>query len=248
MKVVVIGGSGLIGTKLVKNLQARGYTVVAASPASGVNTITGQGVAEALAGATVVVDVANSPSSEDNAAMQFFATSGHNLLSAGAVAGVKHHVALSIVGVDRLSDSGYLRAKLAQEALVKASSIPYTIVRSTQFFEFLPGLAQTNTHARTVRLSPALFQPIAAEDVAAVLTDVALGAPTNSIVEVAGPERVRMAQLVEHFLCARQDRRTVLADPHAAYFGVELNNLSLLPGDGARIGATRFEDWLPKAA
>jgi uncharacterized protein YbjT (DUF2867 family) len=247
MKVVVIGGSGLIGAKLVNNLRERGHKVVAASPASGINTITGEGLAEALTGADVVVDVANSPSFEDRAVLEFFETSGRNLLGAEAVAGVKHHVALSIVGTERLPNSGYLRAKMAQENLIKAAKIPYTIVRSTQFFEFLGGIAQSNTNGKTVRLSPALFQPIASDDVVAALTDVALGTPVNGIVEVAGPERVRMSELVERFLNAKHDQRTVVPDAHAPYFGVELSDQSLVPGDRARIAATRFEDWLSQA-
>jgi len=248
MKIVVIGGSGLIGAKLVYNLRERGHAVVAASPASGINTITGEGLAVALAGADIVVDVANSPSFEDKAVLEFFETSGRNLLAAEAVAGVKHHVALSIVGTDRLPGSGYLRAKMAQETLIKASKTPYTIVRSTQFFEFMRGIAESNTNGTTVRLSPALFQPIASDDVVAVLTDVTLGTPANGIVEVAGPERLRMAELVQTFLNAKHDARKVVADTHARYFGVELNDQSLVPGDTARIAATRFEDWLLKAA
>jgi len=247
MKVVVIGGSGLIGAKLVNNLRQRGHKVVAASPASGINTITGEGLADALTGADVVVDVANSPSFEDRAVLEFFETSGRNLLGAEAVAGVKHHVALSIVGTERLPNSGYLRAKMAQENLIKAAKIPYTIVRSTQFFEFLGGIAQANTDGKTVRSSPALFQPIASDDVVAALTDVALGTPVNGIVEVAGPERVRMSELVQRFLNAKHDQRTVVPDAHAAYFGVELSDQSLVPGDRARIAATRFEDWLSQA-
>jgi uncharacterized protein YbjT (DUF2867 family) len=248
MKVVVIGGSGLIGSKVVNNLRQRGHEVVAASPASGVNTLTGEGVAEALAGADVVVDVANSPSFEDTAVLQFFETAGRTLLGAEAVAGVKHHIALSVVGTDRLFDSGYLRAKMAQENLIKASKIPYTIVRSTQFFEFLGGIAQSNTEGQTIRLSPALFQPIAAEDVAAALTEVALGAPINGTIEIAGPERVRMAQIVQRFLTVKHDARTVVADPHARYFGAQLNDQSLVPGDQARIAATRFDDWVGRPA
>jgi len=248
MKIVVIGGSGLIGAKLVYNLRERGHEVVAASPASGIDTITGEGLADALAGADIVVDVANSPSFEDKAVLEFFETSGRNLLAAEAVAGVKHHVALSIVGTDRLPGSGYLRAKMAQETLIKASKTPYTIVRSTQFFEFMRGIAESNTNGTTVRLSPALFQPIASDDVVAVLTDVTLGTPANGIVEVAGPERLRMAELVQTFLNAKHDARKVVADTHARYFGVELNDQSLVPGDTARIAATRFEDWLRKAA
>jgi uncharacterized protein YbjT (DUF2867 family) len=248
MKIVVIGGSGFIGAKLVKNLFKRGHKVVAASPASGVNTITGEGLTEALAGADVVVDVANSPSFEDKAASEFFETSGRNLLAAEAVAGVRHHVALSIVGADRLPDSGYLRAKMAQERLIVASKTPYTIVRSTQFLEFLGGIAQSNTNGKTVHLSPALFQPIASDDLVAVLAELTLGAPVNGIVEVAGPERVGMAELVQRFLNAKHDERTVVADADARYFGAELSDQSLVPGERARIAATRFEDWLSKAA
>jgi uncharacterized protein YbjT (DUF2867 family) len=248
MKIVVIGGSGFIGAKLVKNLFKRGHKVVAASPASGVNTITGEGLTEALAGADVVVDVANSPSFEDKAALEFFEASGRNLLAAEAVAGVRHHVALSIVGADRLPDSGYLRAKMAQERLIVASRIPYTIVRSTQFLEFLGGIAQSNTNGKTVHLSPALFQPIASDDLVAVLAEITLGAPVNGIVEVAGPERVGMAELVQRFMNAKHDERTVVADADARYFGAELSDQSLVPGERARIAATRFEDWLTKAA
>ena len=244
MKVVVIGGTGLIGAKLVNNLRQRGHDVVAASPASGINTITGEGLAEALAGADVVVDVANSPSFEDKAVLEFFETSGRNLLAAEVVAGVKHHVALSIVGTDRLHDSGYLRAKMAQENLIKASRVPYTIVRSTQFFEFLGGIAQSGSDGKTVHLSPAFFQPIASDDVAAMLSEVTLGAPVNGIIEIAGPERVRMTELVQRFLNAQRDERTVVADAHARYFGVELSDQSLVPGDRARIAPTHFMDWL----
>jgi uncharacterized protein YbjT (DUF2867 family) len=244
MKIVVIGGSGLIGAKLVNKLRQRNHTVVAASPASGVNTITGEGLAEALARTDVVVDVANSPSFEDRAVLEFFETSGRNLLAAEAVAGVKHHVALSIVGTDRLTDSGYLRAKRAQESLIEASKIPDTIVRSTQFFEFLGGIAQSNTSGKTVHLPPALFQPIASDDVVALLADVASGAPVNGIIEVAGPERVGMAALVQRFLSAKHDDRSVVPDARAQYFGVELSDQSLVPGERARIAPTRFEDWL----
>ena len=244
MKIVVIGGSGLIGSKLVNKLRERGHEVVAASPASGVNTMTGEGLAEAVAGARVVVDLANSPSFEDKAALEFFETSGRNLLAAEVAAGVGHHVALSVVGTDRLLESGYFRGKMAQEKLIKASKVPYTIVRSTQFFEFLNGIVQSGTEGQTVRLSPALVQPIAADDVAAAVADVTLGAPVNGTVEVAGPERVPLAELVERFLTAKADARKVVADVHARYFGVELNDQSLVPGDRPRIGATRFEGWL----
>jgi uncharacterized protein YbjT (DUF2867 family) len=247
MKIVVIGGSGLIGTKLVPKLRQLGHEVVAASPASGVNTITGEGLSEALAGAQVVVDVANSPSFEDKAVLAFFKTSGRNLLAAEAAAGVGHHVALSVVGTDRLLQSGYFRAKMAQEDLIKASKIPYTILRSTQFFEFLNSIAQTATDGQTVRLSPALVQPVVSDDVAAAMADVTLGAPVNGTVELAGPERFRLDALVRRFLSAHQDTRQVIADDHARYFGAELNDQSLIPGDNPRIGPTCFEDWLSRS-
>ena len=244
MKIVVIGGSGLIGTKLVSRLRQKGHEVVAASPSSGINTVTGEGLAEALAGARVVVDVANSPSFEDKAVLEFFETSGRNLLAAEAGAGVKHHVALSVVGTDRLPESGYLRAKMAQENLIKASGIPYTIVRSTQFFEFMGAIAQSGTVGQTAQLSTALFQPIASDDVADALADVTLGAPVNGTIEIAGPDRAPLAELVGRFLSATHDPRKVVADAHARYFGVELNDQSLTPGDKPRIGATRFDEWL----
>ncbi len=246
MRIVVIGGTGLIGSKLVNNLRQRGHDVVAASPNSGVNTITGEGLAEALAGAQVVVDVANSPSFEDRAELEFFETSGRNLLAAEAAARVRHHVALSIVGADRVPDSGYLRAKLAQERLIKASRIPYTIVRSTQFFEFMGGIAKDATTGQTVRLSPALLQPIASDDVAAALADVTVGPPANGTIEIAGPERLGLAELVRRFLSATKDARQVVADVHARYFGAELNDQSLTPGDSPRVGGTRFADWLSR--
>jgi uncharacterized protein YbjT (DUF2867 family) len=247
MKIVVIGGSGLIGTKLVNRLRQKGHEVVAASPNSGVNTITGEGLAEALAGAQVVVDVANSPSFEDKAVLEFFETSGRNLLAAEAAAGVGHHVALSVVGTDRLPDSGYLRAKLAQEKLIKASKIPYTILRSTQFFEFLNGIAQSATDGQTVRLSPAFLQPVVSDDVASALADLTLGAPLNGTVELAGPERISLDELVRRYLSAKRDPREVVADVHARYFGTELNDQSLTPGDNPRIGPTRFADWLSRS-
>jgi uncharacterized protein YbjT (DUF2867 family) len=246
MKIVVIGGTGLIGSRLVDKLRKGGHDVVAASPNSGVNTITGEGLAEALASAEVVVDVANSPSLEGQAALQFFETSGRNLLAAEAAAGVRHHVALSIVGADRLAESGYLRAKLAQERLVKASKVPFTIVRSTQFFEFMSGIAKDATTERTVRLSPALVQPIAADDVAAALADVAVGAPANGTIELAGPDRLGLDELVRRFLRAMKDARQVVADAHARYFGAELNDQSLTPGDSPRVGRTHFADWLDR--
>jgi uncharacterized protein YbjT (DUF2867 family) len=247
MKIVVIGGTGLIGTKLVNKLRRSGHEVVAASPASGVNTITGEGLAEALAGAQVVVDLANSPSFEDKAVLEFFDTSGRNLLAAEAAAGVGHHVALSVVGTDRLQESGYFRGKMAQENLIKASKIPYTILRSTQFFEFMRGIAQSGTVGQTVHLSPALVQPIVSDDVADLMADVTLGAPVNGTIEIAGPERVRLDELVGRFLRATQDPREVVTDIHARYFGVELNDQSLTPGDNPRIAPTRFEDWLSRS-
>jgi uncharacterized protein YbjT (DUF2867 family) len=247
MKIVVIGGSGLIGTKLVNKLRQLGHEVVAASPSSGVNTITGEGLAEALADAQVVVDVTNSPSWEDKAVLEFFETSSRNLLAAEVAAGVKHHVALSVVGTDRLLQSGFFRAKMAQEDLIKASKVPYTILRSTQFFEFVSGIVQSATDGQTVRLSPAFVQPVVSDDVAAALAEVTLGTPVNGTVELAGPERLRLDELVRRFLSAKQDARQVVADVHARYFGVELNDKSLTPGDNPRIGPTRFEDWLSRS-
>jgi uncharacterized protein YbjT (DUF2867 family) len=244
MKVVVIGGSGLIGKKVVRNLRQRRYEAVAASPSSGVNTVTGEGLPQALAGAQVVVDVANAPSWEDNAVLAFFETSGRNLLAAEAAAGVGHHVALSVVGTDRLLASGYFRAKLAQEKLIKASPIPYTIVRATQFFEFVGGIAQLATEGQTVRVPPVLMQPIAADDVAAALADVALAEPLNGTVELAGPEPIRQDDLVRRFLNVTGDARTVVTDPRALYYGLAVNDQSLTPGDHPRLGPTRFEDWL----
>jgi len=247
MKTVVIGGSGLIGTKLVNKLRQLGHEVVAASPSSGVNTITGEGLAKALAGAQVVVDVANAPSWEDKAVLDFFETSGRNLLAAEAAAGVGHHIALSVVGTERLLASGYFRAKMAQETLIKASPVPYTIVRATQFFEFVGGIAQSATDGQTVRLSPALVQPIVSDDVAAALAEVTLGTPVNGTVELAGPERLPLDKLVGRFLSATQDPREVVTDVHARYYGIELNDQSLTPGDNPRIGPTRFEDWLSRS-
>jgi uncharacterized protein YbjT (DUF2867 family) len=248
MKIVVIGGSGLIGSKLVTGLDEDGHEVVAASPDSGVNTLTGDGLAEALEGAAVVVDVSNSPSFEDAAVLEFFETSTRNLLAAEAAAGVGHHVALSVVGTERLSESGYFRAKIAQEQLIRDSSIPYSIVHATQFFEFIKSIAAAATDGDTVRLAPVLIQPIAADDVARAVGRVALGAPANRIVEVAGPEQFRLDELIRRGLSARNDPRTVVADPHARYFGAELGERTLVPGDGARIGETRFEDWLRQPA
>jgi uncharacterized protein YbjT (DUF2867 family) len=248
MKIVVIGGSGLIGTKLVNRLRQQGHDVVAASPNSGVNTITGEGLVAALVGAQVVVDVANSPSFEDKAVLEFFKTSGRNLLDAEEKVGVGHHVALSVVGADRVPESGYLRAKLAQENLIKASPTPYTIVRSTQFFEFLGGIARSATIGQTVHLPPTLIQPIASDDVADVLADVALSPPINGVVEIAGPERVSMSGIVGRFLKATDDEREVIPDGQARYFGAILDDKSLIPGDNPRICATRFGAWLSQSA
>src|SRR5205085_1860651 len=246
MKIVVIGGSGLIGKKVVKNLRQQGHEVVAASPSSGVNTVTGEGLAQALAGAQVVVDVANAPSWEDKAVLEFFETSGRNLLAAEETAGVGHHVALSVVGTDRLLASGYFRAKMAQEKLIKASPIPYTIVRATQFFEFVDGIAKPATEGQTVRLPPAMMQPIAADDVAAAMADVALEEPLNGTFDLAGPEPIRQDELVRQFLRATGDARTVVTDPKAQYYGIAVNDQSLTPGDNPRLGPTRFADWLSR--
>lgn len=244
MRVVVIGGSGLIGKKVVRDLRQRGHEVVAASPSSGVNTVTGEGLAQALAGAQVVVDVSNAPNWEDSAVLAFFETSGRNLMAAEAAAGVGHYVALSVVGTDRLLASGYFRAKLAQEKLIKASPIPYTIVRATQFFEFVGAIAQLATEGQTVRLPPVLMQPMAADEVAAAMADVALAEPLDGTVEVAGPELIRQDDLVRRFLNATGDTRTVITDPQALYYGIAVNDQSLTPGDHPRLGSTRFEDWL----
>jgi uncharacterized protein YbjT (DUF2867 family) len=247
MKIVVIGGSGLIGKKLVNNLRQLGHQVVAASPSSGVNTLTGEGLPEALTGAQVVVDVANAPSWEDKAVLEFFETSGRNLLAAEAVAGVGHHVALSVVGTERLLASGYFRAKMAQETLIKASPIPYTIVRATQFFEFVGGIVQSATEGQTVRLPPALMQPIVSDDVAAVMAEVAVAKPLNATIELAGPEPIRLDELVRKYLTANRDSRTVTTDAHASYYGIAVNDQSLTPGDHPRLGPTRFEDWLSRS-
>lgn len=247
MKIVVIGGTGLIGSKLVKNLRERGHDVLAAAPSTGVNSITREGLAQAMDGAEIVVDVANAPSWEDQAVLEFFETSGRNLLAAEAAAGVRHHVALSIVGSERLPDNGYFRAKVAQENLIKASGIPYTILRATQFFEFVGGIAQSATVGEEIRLSPALFQPIASDDVVAALADVALAAPINGTLEVAGPEAMPLDELVRRFLRATQDTRKVVPDVHARYFGDVLDDQSLTPGKNPRLGAIHFEDWLAQS-
>ncbi|HEY2084413.1 MAG TPA: SDR family oxidoreductase [Verrucomicrobiae bacterium] len=247
MKIVVVGGTGLIGAKLVANLGKQGHEVVAASPSRGVNTITGEGLPAALAGAQVVVDVANAPSWEDQAVLDFFETSGRNLLAAEATAGVKHHIALSVVGTERLLASGYFRAKLAQEKLIKASPIPYTIVRATQFFEFVGGIAQSATEGQTVRLPHTLFQPIVSDDVAAALADVALEQPLNSTIELAGPEAVHLDDIVQQFLNATGDPRKVTTDANATYYGIKVNDQSLTPGKNPRLGTTRFAEWLTRS-
>jgi uncharacterized protein YbjT (DUF2867 family) len=248
MKIVVIGGSGLIGTKLVNRLREAGHEVLAASPGSGVNTITGEGLAEALMDASVVVDVANSPSFEDRAVMKFFQTAGRNLLAAEAAAGVGHHLALSVVGTERLLESGYFRAKMAQEDLIKASGIPYTILRSTQFFEFVDGIVKSGTEGDVIRLSPALVQPIASDDVAAALAELTIGTPLNATVEVAGPEACPLDNFARKLLVARGDSREVIADVHARYFGSTLNDRTLTPGNKSRLSSIRFADWLSRAA
>ena len=248
MKIVVIGGTGLIGSKVVTKLGERGYEAVGASPNSGVNTLTGEGLAEVLEGASVVVDVSNSPSFEDAAVMEFFQTSTRNLLTYEAAAGVGHHVALSIVGSDRLPDSGYMRAKVAQEKLIKDSSIPYSLVRATQFFEFVKRIADSATEGNTVRIPSVGFQPLAADDVASAVTQVTIGSPLNGIVEVAGPERFRFDDLIRRGLVASKDAREVIADPNARYFGTQLSDGSLVPSGDALLGETRFEDWLSRSA
>lgn len=246
MKIVVIGGTGLIGSKLVALLRQRGQEVLAASPNSGVSTLTGEGLPEALAGAQVVVDLANSPSFEDAAVMKFFQTSGRNLLAAEARAGVRHHVALSIVGTDR-SDNGYFRAKVAQEKLIEASGIPYTIIRSTQFLEFLGAIAASSADGNIVRLSPGLFQPIAADDVAAAVADVALAAPRSGIVEIAGPERAPFNEFVARYLKAVGDPREVVSDPEARYFGGRVEERSLVPLGEAHLGRIALDEWLRRS-
>jgi uncharacterized protein YbjT (DUF2867 family) len=247
MKIVVIGGTGLIGSKVVEMLKQKGHEAIAAAPNTGVNTITGEGLADALAGARVVVDLANSPSFEDQAALDFFQTSGRNLLAAETAAGVQHHVALSIVGTDRTPDNGYFRAKVAQETLIKASGIPYTIIRSTQFLEFLRGIAASSTDGNRVRLSPGLFQPIAADDVAAMVADVALAAPRSGIVEIAGPERAPFNEIVARYLKAVHDPREVVSDPEARYWGGRVEERSLVPLGEARLGRIGLDEWLRRS-
>jgi uncharacterized protein YbjT (DUF2867 family) len=247
MKIVVIGGTGLIGSKLVNKLRERGQQAVPASPDTSVNTVTGEGLPEVLEGAEVAVDVSNAPDWDDAAVLKFFQTSTRNLLDAEAAAGVGHHVALSVVGTDRLAESGYFRAKIAQEELIKGSSIPYSIVHATQFFEFIKSIADAATDGNTVRLPPALIQPIAADDVASAVGRVSVGSPLNGIVEIAGPDQFRLDELIREGLKARNDPREVITDPHARYFGIEPSERTLLPGDDARIAETRFDDWLSRS-
>ncbi|WP_394782086.1 SDR family oxidoreductase [Undibacterium sp.] len=247
MKIVVIGGSGLIGSRVVNNLRKAGHAVVAASPATGINTITGEGLAEALAGAQLVVDLANSPSFEDKAVLEFFETSGKNLLAAEAAAGVSHHVALSVVGTDRLAESGYFRGKIAQEKLIRASGIPYTIVHSTQFFEFLGGIAQAGTEGDAIHLSPAFIQAIAPDDVALAVTQYALGKPLMGVVEIAGPNRLRLAEQIQQHLDATKDTRKIVEDPQARYFGAKLQDNTLVPGDNPWLGSIDYQTWFSRS-
>ena len=247
MKIVIIGGTGLIGSKTAPILRQAGHEVVAGAPNTGVNTITGEGLKEAMAGTQVVIDLANSPSFEDKAVLEFFETSGRNLLGAEATAGVRHHVAVSIIGTDRSPDSGYFRAKLAQEKLIQASRIPYTIIRSTQFLEFLRSIAASGADGDVVRISPGLFQPIAADDVAAIVAEVALAAPRNGIVEIAGPERAPFSEIVARYLKAIGDPREVVSDPEARYFGGRVEERSLVPLGEARLGRIGFAEWLRRA-
>jgi uncharacterized protein YbjT (DUF2867 family) len=247
LKIVVVGGSGLIGSKLVAKLRDHGHEVVAASPDSGVNTLTGEGLAGAVEGADVVVDVSNSPSFEDAAVLEFFETSTGNLMAAEAAAGVRHHVALSVVGTERLTESGYFRAKIAQEKLIERSGIPYSIVHATQFFEFVARIADDATEGDTVRLAPVLIQPMAADDVAAAVGKVSVGSPANGIVEIAGPEQFRLDELVRRALSLREGPREVVADPDAPYFGARLQERTLVPADGARLASTTYDEWLAKS-
>lgn len=247
MKIIVIGGTGLIGSKTVAILRQGGHEVVAASPKNGINAVTGEGLKEAMAGTQVVIDLANSPSFEDKAVLEFFETSGRNLLAAETAAGVRHHIALSIVGTDRTPDNGYFRAKVAQEKLIEASGIPYTIIRATQFLEFLGTIAATSADRNTIRLSPGLFQPIAADDVAAIVADVALAAPRNGIVEIAGPERAQFNEIIARYLKAVGDPREVMSDPEARYWGGRVEERSLVPLGEARLGRIGFDEWLRRS-
>jgi uncharacterized protein YbjT (DUF2867 family) len=248
MKIVVIGGTGLIGSKLVSKLTEHGHQAVAASPNTGVNTLTGQGLAEALKGAQVIVDVSNSPSWEEQAVMNFFKTSTNNLLKYGVAAGVGHLVALSVVGTDRLTESPYFRAKIAQETLIKESGLPYSIVRATQFFEFVKGIADFSTRGNQVHLAPVLIQPMASDDVAKAVGRVSVGAPVNGIVEVAGPEKFRLDELIRLGLSALDDAREVVTDPNALYYGVHVSERTLVPENDAKLGESRFKDWLAQGS
>jgi uncharacterized protein YbjT (DUF2867 family) len=248
MKIVVIGGTGLIGSKLVHKLQQQGLEAVAGAPNTGVNSLTGEGLDEVLKGASVVVDVSNSPDWEDAAVLKFFETSTRNLLSHEATAGVKHHVALSVVGTERMLESGYFRAKLAQENLIKASSIPHSIVRATQFYEFFKGIADFSTEGNKVRLPHVLFQPMAADDVATGVGRVAVGPPINGMVEIGGPEKSHLDEFIRRGLTARKDPREVVADPHARYYGIEVQERTLIPGEDAKLGTIRFEDWFTQTS
>jgi uncharacterized protein YbjT (DUF2867 family) len=248
VKTVSIGGTGLVGSKVVTRLREQGHLAVPASPDTGVNTLTGEGLAQALTGAAAVIDVSNSPSFEDAAVLKFFETSTRNLLAAEAAAGVGHHVALSVVGCDRMPESGYFRAKVAQEKLIRNSPVPHSIVRATQFFEFGKRIADEATDGNRVRIPPVLFQPMAAQDVAGAVARIAVGAPLNGVVEVAGPQQFRFDGFIELGLSARHDPREVVADPHARYFGAELDERTLMPGANARLGDIRFEDWLSHSA
>jgi uncharacterized protein YbjT (DUF2867 family) len=248
MKIVVIGGTGLIGSKLVKKLREQGHEALAAAPNTGVNSITGEGLANALNGASVVVDVTNSPSWEDEAVLNFFETSTRNLLAAEAAAGVGHHVALSVVGTERLLGSGFFRAKLAQENLIKGSSIPWSIVRATQFFEFVKQIADYSTVGNQVRLPAALFQPMAADDVASGVAGIATSSPVNGIVEIAGPDQFHLDELIRRYLAAHQDPRELISDPNALYYGIKIGESALVPGDNAQLGRTHFDDWLNQSA
>ena len=247
MKIVVVGGTGLIGTKVVKNLRDGGHEVVAASPSKGINSVTGEGLAAAFTGAQVVVDVTNAPSWEDKAVLEFFETSSRNLLAAEAAADVGHHLALSVAGTDRLLASGYFRAKMAQENLITASGIPFTIVHATQFFEFVKSIAQSGTGGSTIQLSSVLMQPMASDDVAAAVAEVALGQPVNGMIEIAGPDQIRQDELIRQYLSATGDARKVVTDAKAGYFGIAVNDQSLVPGDNPRLGPTHYEDWLKRS-
>tara|TARA_R110001599_G_scaffold64023_5_gene179789 strand:- start:99143 stop:99895 length:753 start_codon:yes stop_codon:yes gene_type:complete len=247
MKILVIGGSGLIGSKVVANLRQLGYEVLVGAPSTGINTLTGKGLADAVKGAQVVIDLSNSPSFEDQAVLNFFETSGRNLLAAEKTAGVKHHIALSVVGTDRMLESGYFRAKMAQENLIKASKVPYTIVRSTQFFEFLGGIAQYGTVNNEIRLSPAQVQPISSDDIAAIMSDAALPQAINATFDVAGPEKFGLAELMKRYLLALDDKRIVVPDVNAAYYGAQINDQSLTPLGEARLGTSKFDAWLAKS-